>query len=134
MSVDSISSSIQSHQYRPVHSARRAFETDGPAAGSPPASVTTDSSSAPTSASGSLQSLSSDLRNILLQLQSSSGSGTAEAGNPTQAVQGVRPRQPHHHGGRTQQATAPGGSQVGATQGGPVTTSAASAASVLSAG
>lgn len=129
MSVDSIASNIQNYHFQPAQSIGRAFKTDDPAAGSSSASPTTPSGSAPAAASGSLQGMSSDLQNILLQLQSSSGSGTAEAGNPLQAAKGVRPHH-HPHNGGTQQAGAPGGS----AQSGAVAQSAASAISVLSAG
>ncbi len=85
MSIDSIASSIQAYQ----------------TCASPFAPLTGTAASATTTVSGSLKSLSSDLQNVLLQLQSSGGK-TTEAGNPTQAAPGVH----HHHHGHTRQASA----------------------------
>ena len=93
MSIDSISSAIQAYQASPLsgNPAANGASAFAPAAGAKPASTL----------SGSLQSLSSDLQNVLLQLQSGGGK-TSEAGSPTQATPGMH----HLHRGHSQQASA----------------------------
>ncbi len=93
MSIDSISSAIQAYQASPL-SGNSA--TNGASAFAPGGTA----KSAHT-LSGSLQGLSSDLQNVLLQLQSGGGK-TSEAGSPTQATPGMH----HHHHGHSQQASA----------------------------
>ncbi len=102
MSIDTISSSIRSYGATAVN----ANTANGAASPFAPAAAARASSTA--AASGSTQSLSSDLRSLLLQLQSGgSGGGVSEAGNPTQAAPGMPHHSPHAHGhGHNQQAAA----------------------------
>lgn len=95
MSIDSISSAIQAYQASPLsgNSASNGASAFAPAAGAGAKPANT--------LSGSLQGLSSDLRNVLLQLQSGAGK-TSEAGSPTQATPGMH----HHRHGHSQQASA----------------------------
>ncbi len=102
MSVDSIASAIQAYQASPLsgNSAASGVSAFAPAAGTGAKSANT--------LCGSLQGLSSDLQNVLLQLQSGGGK-TSEAGSPTQATPGMH----HHHHGHSQQASAHAASPAG---------------------
>ncbi len=93
MSIDGIASNIQAYQTAQLsgNSASSAVSPFAPSTGAKSNSAST--------ASGSLQNLSSGLQNVLLQMQSSGGN-TTEAGNPVQAAPGM---QHHHHHAHAQQ-------------------------------